>query len=78
MNDLIKWVLKAALQAVLWTFLLSIHVKNRPIFYHLHGFFVDNAIVHTVDHELARLWDNVWSTGKDQASKSDLGRRHEL
>ena len=70
MNDIIKWVLKVALQGILWVFLLSISVSGRPIFEHAHATLVQNAFVQTLDEELGDLWDKLSRTAAVTFSKS--------
>jgi hypothetical protein len=71
MNDALKWLLKVALHAVLWVFLLSIKVDGRPAFTYANEVLVQNSLVRAVDDELGDLWYRLSRTAKTTFSKSN-------
>jgi hypothetical protein len=53
MLRVLKWLGRSTIFGVIWIFVLSIHWKNEPIFNPMSDFFVKNALVSSVDRELA-------------------------
>ena len=64
MNEIIKWVLKFALYATFWVFLLSINFQGRTLFSYANETLVQNSVVQAVDEELADLWSRLKETAR--------------
>ena len=64
MNDILKWTGKVFLQMVLWVFILSISWNGRTLFDRAHELLVRNALVSSVDQELADLWHKLSETAR--------------
>lgn len=64
MNDIFKWIGKFLLQFVLWIFILSINLNGKTLFKHGNEFLVQNALVQSLDEELADLWSRVSETAR--------------
>ena len=59
MNDLVKWLLRTAVAAVIWVFVLSIQWGGRPLFAYANETLVQNPLVRAADEELADLWQRL-------------------
>ena len=64
MNDFLKWLLRNGAIAVFWVFVLSLNIRNKPLFYYANDLLVQNVLVKTIDEELTALWDKAWDTAK--------------
>ena len=72
MNDLMKWLGKTTLLAVVWVFILSINVRGQPLFYHANNVIVQNAMVAAIDEELGDLWYRLSKTAKTTFNESEV------
>ncbi len=64
LKDLAAWLLKIALQMVIWVFVLSFKWDGRSLFDHGHKILVENAFVDMVEEEANRLFNKIYETGK--------------
>ena len=71
MNDLLKWLSRTVLTAVVWVFVLSVNVEGRTLFSYANEILVQNSVVRMVDEELSELWDKVYVTAKKAAEESE-------
>ena len=74
MMSLLKKVLTAILNGVIWVFILSVSVDNKRLFDHAHDIIVDNPVVAFADQQLASTWELVqegWSATIGSGSSKD-------
>ncbi len=71
MNDIFKWIGKFFMHSVLWVFVLSVRWDGRTVFSYANEVLVQNALVQTLDEELAEVWYKVSETAKVTFSESD-------
>ena len=64
MDRILKWLLRTALQGIVWVFILSISVDGRPLFSHAQDVLVQNTVVRAVDEQLAELWQKAREMAK--------------
>lgn len=75
MNDIIKWFLKFALQGIAWVFVLSINIGGMTIFDRMHGVFIQNALVQSLDEEVADIWRKVTKTAETSFEKEKAEKK---
>lgn len=78
MNDFFKWLSKVGLQGIIWVFILSISWNGQTVFQHAHEIFVQNALVRTIDEELAGLWVKVAKMARATFTKSEREKTEAL
>lgn len=59
-----KCLLKIGLSAVIWVFILSIEIGGRSLFSYANEYLVDSTLVHSIDDELAKIWDRISKTAE--------------
>lgn len=75
MDDIIKWVVKIALQCVMWVFILSITTNGTTLFDKLNHSLVQNDLVQSLDEEVADIWYKISETAK--VTFNEVGREDE-
>ena len=65
-----KWLIRTALSAIIWIFVLSIEVQGRSLFSYANEYLVRNSLVQTIDDEIGNLWSRLSKTA-EMAFSSD-------
>lgn len=71
MNDIFKWIGQFFMHMIIWVFILSIRWDGQTMFSYANNILVQNALVQTIDEELAGVWYKVSETAKITFSKSE-------
>jgi len=77
MNDIFKWIGQFFMHMIIWVFILSIRWDGQTMFSYANNVLVQNALVQTIDEELAGVWYKVSETAKITFSKSDKNEEGE-
>jgi hypothetical protein len=76
MDEIIKWVGKVALQCIAWVFILSITIGETTLFEKFNNVLVQNALVQSLDEEMANIWYKISETAK--VTFNEVGRNTEI
>ncbi len=78
MKERLKKICKILGVGVIWVYILSISINGRTLYSRAHGFFIENRIVSSIDHEIAKFQArlvrsaNVLTSGQDKKFEADL------
>jgi hypothetical protein len=71
MNDIFKWIGSFFMHLIMWVFILSVRWDGRTMFSYANDILVQNALVQTLDEEMAEVWYRVSETAKVTFSQTD-------